>query len=277
MYKTNKKQALINIAQEIASGNYEKVMDCADQTQTKLIHHWQLKDKEELKYLILTSNNVLNFWIDSIAKNKLWMALVRCGAWLGTLETIDRSVYEETMDSWLQKRVEKKISSIKHLPEIMHLLEVRGVMTHSELAEKLNLNYPSTLTEIMKKIADLELITITKSGKYKLYSLTDAGVRYAKQIRVDEGNKAILGGIIKEYGLRMSESELDTHIRSLSNEKSGVLIKPGQDIGIITDLNRKTQDMTVERVMSSIPYSNEEKTFLILKNKIRSVPYEKEA
>lgn len=277
MYKTSKKQVIINVVQEFESENYEEIMECADRTQTELIHDWQTKNKEELKYLILASRNVLNFWIDSIAKNKLWTALVRCGAWIGTLETIERSIYEENMDQWLQKRISKKISSIKHLPEILHLLEVRGVMTHSELAEKLNLNYPSTLTEIMKKIADLELIMITKSGKYNLYSLTDAGIRYAKQIRNGENNETNLENIIKEYKLKMSETELDSHLRSLTNEKKGVLIKTGQNIGIITDTNKKLQDMTVEGMMRCIPYNNIEKTYLILKNKIGTVPYEREA
>lgn len=277
MYKTSKKRTIINIAQEFASENYEKIIDCADRTQAELVHNWQVQDQEELKFLMLASSNALNFWLDSIVKNKLWTALVRCGAWIGTLETIERFVHEKNMDLWLQKRIVKKISSIKHLPEILHLLEVRGMMTHSELAEKLNLNYPSTLTEIMKKIADLELITITKSGKYNLYSLTDAGIRYAKQMRAGEDNRTILQSVIKEYRLRMNEAELDSHLRSLTNGKKGVLIKPGQDIGIIMDTDKKVQDMTVERVMSSIPFDNEEKTYLIMKNKIAAVPYEREA
>lgn len=277
MYKTSKKRTIMNIAQEFASENYEKIIDCADRTQAELVHNWQVQDQEELKFLMLASSNALNFWLDSIVKNKLWTALVRCGAWIGTLETIERFVHEKNMDLWLQKRIVKKISSIKHLPEILHLLEVRGMMTHSELAEKLNLNYPSTLTEIMKKIADLELITITKSGKYNLYSLTDAGIRYAKQMRAGEDNRTILQSVIKEYRLRMNEAELDSHLRSLTNEKKGVLIKPGQDIGIIMDTDKKVQDMTVERVMSSIPFDNEEKTYLIMKNKIAAVPYEREA
>lgn len=277
MYKTSKKLTIINIAHEFESENYEKIIDCAEKTQTELIHNWQVKNKDELKYLILASSNILNFWFDSIVKNKLWTALVRCGAWIGTMETIERSVHEESMDLWIQKRIAKKISAIKHLSEILYLLEVRGVMTHSELVEELKLNHSSTLTEIMKKIADLELIVITKSGKYKLYSLTDVGIRYAKQIRAGEDEKTILGKVIEEYRLRMNETELDSHLRSLTNEKKGVYVNIGQDIGIITDTNKKVQDMTVENVMSYVPFNKKDKPYLILKSKIGSVPYEKEA
>ncbi len=277
MYKTSKKLTIINIAHEFESENYEKIIDCAEKTQTELIHNWQVKNKDELKYLILASSNILNFWFDSIVKNELWTALVRCGAWIGTMETIERSVHEESMDLWIQKRIAKKISAIKHLSEILYLLEVRGVMTHSELVEELKLNHSSTLTEIMKKIADLELIVITRSGKYKLYSLTDVGIRYAKQIRAGEDEKTILGKVIEEYRLRMNETELDSHLRSLTNEKKGVYVNIGQDIGIITDTNKKAQDMTVENVMSYVPFNKKDKPYLILKSKIGSVPYEKEA
>lgn len=149
-------------------------------------------------------------------------------------------------------------------------------MTHGELAEKLDLNYPSTLTEIMKKTADLGLVMIKKSGKYKLYSLTDAGIRYAKQIRAGDSEEALLATIIKKYDLRTNEETLDYYLRSLSSEENGMVIKPGQNIGIMTDANRKIQDMKVERTMK-LSYENEEKAVLVLKNKIEPVSYVKEA
>lgn len=68
MYKTSKKLTIINIAHEFESENYEKIIDCAEKTQTELIHNWQVKNKDELKYLILASSNILNFWFDSIVK-----------------------------------------------------------------------------------------------------------------------------------------------------------------------------------------------------------------
>jgi len=273
----SKMQTALDVGQEFKAKNYDKITDYANGVQEELIHNWQVKNREELKHLILVSRNILNFWVDSIVKNRLWIALVRCGAWIGTLETIERSVYEESMDMWLQKRITKKISSIKHLPEILHLLEVKGVMAHGELAEKLNLNHPSTLTEIMKKTEDLDLVMMKRSGKYKLYSLTDAGIRYAKQIRSRGDEEALLGSIIKKYDLRTNEEALDARLRSLGNEENGVLIKPGQDIGIITDTNKKMQNVKVEKAMKTISYNKEEKAVLLLKSKIEPVNYEKEA
>lgn len=207
-------QSKIDIAHELALKNYEEIINYADETQKELIHNWHVKNSKVVEKLILFSRNILNIWYDSVVKKRLWVALIRCGAWIGTLETIERSIYEENMNLWSEERLYKKISSIKHLPEIVRLLEVRGVMNHSEMVEELKLNNSSTLTEILKKTLDMELIDVRKAGRYNLYSLTDAGVRYARQMRAGKGEQNLLKNIIREYKLQMTESTLDLYLRS---------------------------------------------------------------
>lgn len=273
----DKIQETFDIASSFSSKKYEEIINYVNEQQEELIHNWQAKNRKKLEHIILISKNILDFWVDTIMKNRFWYALVRCGAWIGTLEAIERSVYEDSMDMWLQKRTVKRISSIKHLSEILHLLEMKGVMSHGEIAEKLELNHPSTLTEIMKKIADLELITIQKSGKYKLYSLTDAGIRCARQIRSGVDEEALLKMVIQKYDLRINEATLALHLQSLGNEERGVLIKPGQDIGIITESNRRMQSMKVENILKEVSYDNTEGRdilYLKEKNKKESVNYE---
>ena len=193
MNKTSVFQSDMDIAQEFAAGSYEKIQSYAQKAQGELIHHWQSKDGEALEQMILRSRYMLDFWADSIADDSAWTALVRCGAWIGALETIESSLYEENMDAWLRRRIHKNISSIKHLTEIIQLLEVKGVATHGELVKDLHLNYSSTLTEVIKKTADFELIDVRRAGRHKLYSLTDAGVRYARYLKQEKvelkGNK----------------------------------------------------------------------------------------
>ena len=274
----DKIQETFDIASSFSSKKYEEIINYVNEQQEELIHNWQAKNRKKLEHIILISKNILDFWVDTIMKNRFWYALVRCGAWIGTLEAIERSVYEDSMDMWLQKRTVKRISSIKHLSEILHLLEMKGVMSHGEIAEKLELNHPSTLTEIMKKIADLELITIQKSGKYKLYSLTDAGIRCARQIRSGVDEEALLKMVIQKYDLRINEAALALHLQSLGNEERGVLIKPGQDIGITTESNRRMQSMKVENILKEVSYDNTEGRdilYLKEKNKKESVNYEK--
>lgn len=261
MTKAGLFQTRIDISQELASKNYERVIGYANDAQEELIHNWQSRDKSALEHLILVSQSILNFWTDSIIKKRLWVALVRCGAWLGTLETIQKSVYEESMDLWTSKRLQKKVSSIRNLSEILFLLETKGVMTHSEIVEELQFKHPSTLTEIIRKTADLELIDSRKAGKFTLYSLTDLGARCAKQLRSRGGRQVLLQDIIKEYNLQMNEASLDTHLRSVGE---GMLVKWEQPLKVKID-SGKIQNVKVEKTLKTVSAANQEEDYMILK------------
>lgn len=261
MYKAS--QTSIDIAEEFSMKNYDKIIEYANGMQEELIHKWHINDSNALEHIILKSRNMLNYWTDSIIKKRLWVALIRCGAWIGTLETIEKSIYEKSMDKWLQKRTLKRISAVKNLPEIMQLLEIKGIMTHGELVEELKLNHSSTLTEIMKKIAELDLITSSKSGKYSLYSLTDAGVRYAKLLRVEKKENHMLRALIMDYGLQMDESSLDAYLKELGNGEEGVYLKRGQIFNVKTD-DSEFQKVKMEAFYKPVPYSNEN-TYLSIK------------
>ena len=263
MNRTKRFTSNIDLVQEFTSENYEKIICCADDAQRELIYHWHVKDSLVAEQLILMSRSILNFWTDSIIKNRLWTALIRCGAWIGTLETIETHIYEKNMDSWSQKRIYKNLLSIKHFDEILRLLEVKGVMTHGEMVEKLHLNNSSTLTEIIKKTRDFDIIDIKKSGKYKLYSLTDAGVRYARQIRSGEDRQHLLKNIIEEYGLNTDEKSLDSRLRSMNQEIS---VKPGQRLKVKID-NSKIQDTEIDNIIEAVKPYNKKEPVLSLKTK----------
>lgn len=262
MYKTS--QTSIDIAEEFSMKNYDKIIEYANGVQEELIHKWHVKDSNALEHIILKSRNMLNYWTDSIIKKRMWVALIRCGAWIGTLETIEKSIYEKSMDKWLQKRTMKRISSVKNLPEIMQLLEIKGIMTHGELVEELKLNHSSTLTEIMKKIAELELITSSKSGKYSLYSLSDAGIRYAKLLRAEKNENQMLKALIIEYGLQINESLLDTYLKELGNGEDGVYLRREQSFNVKLN-DSDFQKVNVEAIYKAVPYSNEH-TYVSLKS-----------
>lgn len=263
MNRTKRFPSNIDLVQEFTSENYEKIICCADDAQRELIYHWHVKDSLVAEQLILMSRSILNFWTDSIIKNRLWTALIRCGAWIGTLETIEKHIYEKNMDSWSQKRIYKNLLSIKHFDEILRLLEVKGVMTHGEMVEKLHLNNSSTLTEIIKKTRDFDIIDIKKSGKYKLYSLTDAGVRYARQIRSGEDRQHLLKNIIEEYGLNTDEKSLDSRLRSMNQEIS---VKPGLRLKVKID-NSKIQDTEIDNIIEAVKPYNKKEPVLSLKTK----------
>lgn len=262
---TKEVQTGIDISQELASKSYEKVINYANEAQRELIHNWQLHDKTVLERLLLMGRNILCFWTDSIAKKRLWVALVRCGAWLGTMETIQKLTYEENMDTWTKKRFLKQIASIKKLPDILQLLEVKGVMTHSELSEELQFRHPSALTETIKKIAEFDLINIRRVGKYSLYSLTETGIRSAKLLRERGSHHELLQGIIREYELPLDAAALDAYLRSAGE---GMWIKPGQALKVKMD-NEKPQNVRVEKTLKTVSYDSEAENVISLRTQER--------
>lgn len=73
------------------------------------------------------------------------------------------------------------LQDIPHLEDIVWILDNSTMVRHGVLAKQLGIN-KSTLTGIIKQIEDSGLINITPSGKYKYYSLSDSGKRFANQL-----------------------------------------------------------------------------------------------
>jgi DNA-binding MarR family transcriptional regulator len=101
---------------------------------------------------------------------------------MGSVESFDQLLYERKQDDWISKTYKEEVLSIKHLKDIILALEIHGIMSHSDICEYLSLK-ESTLSETMKKVNLTNFISSSKSGKYKLYRLTDSGRRLGKQIR----------------------------------------------------------------------------------------------
>lgn len=76
----------------------------------------------------------------------------------------------------------KNINS-RYSDKIVELLFEKDVMNHNELAKELKVT-TTNLSNIMKRIRDsnADVLRAEKSGKYKIYYLTDNGIRYAKKI-----------------------------------------------------------------------------------------------
>lgn len=103
----NKIQQELNIGHAISAENYDEVIDYANDTQIRLIREWRNENNDELENQILLNQGILGFWQDSIADKKLYNALIRCGALIGTIETIEKQLYEKDMCLWEEKRAKK--------------------------------------------------------------------------------------------------------------------------------------------------------------------------
>lgn len=174
----------IDIVKEFKSKDYEKVIDYVDLTQQELIKLWKTENSNSLEHMILTTRNVLNFWMDSVCQDRLCATLIRCGALIGTLETIEKLIYEKNMDLWQKNRIPKAITSNRIFSKIIQILDSNGVMIHNEMIEKMQSYDNPDIVAAINIMSNLQLINIIKLGKSNLYSLTDAGIRYARNLKV---------------------------------------------------------------------------------------------
>lgn len=103
----NKIQPEPDIGYMIAAENYSEIINYANETQRILVSDWQNENDDRLEKNILLNQGILAFWQDSIIDNKLYESLIRCGALIGTIETIEKQLYERNMRLWEEKRAKE--------------------------------------------------------------------------------------------------------------------------------------------------------------------------
>ena len=106
-------------------------------------------------------------------------AIFEIGCLYGLMQLSSQICYEKKKDA---RAFETALSmySIKHFNDVVAALSENGQLTHSQLCWKLNIK-ASTLSECMKKVLMTGLVERTRVGKYKVYTLSDDGLRYSKQ------------------------------------------------------------------------------------------------
>ena len=119
--------------------------------------------------------SILSYFERSIQQSKDFLSLFLLGKLKGRLETLNEQHYNLQQDSIAEAT--GRMAYTKYLDQIVSLLEMWGSMTQSELCERLDLQ-KSTLSEALKKVRETQLVAVHSMGKYKVYSLTDEGIRY---------------------------------------------------------------------------------------------------
>lgn len=165
----------------LESMQFQELMDYADERQQDIFVEW-LEKKEDFQTTLQYKYALLDEIADYLHTDQPRYAVLRLGSLLGTVESFERILFERREDQWAQVRFQKEAVQVKHLPEVIQALETHGAMFHAELGKYLGMN-PSTLTEAMKKILETGAVQAGLSGKYKIYTLTDAGLRYGRELR----------------------------------------------------------------------------------------------
>lgn len=160
----------------------EKVTEYTRENQRRIFLQWTEDAYEDLEKNLEYGSLLLSFFVDSLADNKE-RALFELGSLKGVVASFEHLLYEKGEELRLIEAKRSVFSTVKHLDEVVFALETHGNMTQSELCSYLQGMNASTLSEAMKKILATGLVTVTAMGKYRIYTLTDTGLKYGKMVR----------------------------------------------------------------------------------------------
>lgn len=204
---------------------WSKLIEYSEDNRDLLISEYLKNEKEDLAASVKTGAFYFNRTENRLKRNGKDYALFSMGKVKGVIEILGRILGHEARVKTAENIAGKNLSGIKHLDEIVLKLDQNKVLTHSGLASQLNDMRPSTLTENMKKISAHGLIYTTQVGKYKHYSLSDAGARYAAAIKKKRGTS----GDIAALKITLEELLQDRRARTQTMDMMRQLLKTAEE------------------------------------------------
>ena len=209
---------------------FQDALAYAQERQQDILLEWLEASEEDLQATLRYESALLDETSDYLQADESHYTILRLGCLLGTVESFEHILYEQEQEQWAQIRFHKETLSVKHLPEIVRALETHGAMYHAELSEYLGIN-PPTLSEAMKKVAETGAVQVSTAGKYKIYTLTDSGLRYGRELRKKKQSEASSDEIIQKLQelLKNMNSEAEAEafkekIRAMVDDRLGVKI-----------------------------------------------------
>ena len=229
-----------DLGQMLQDRRYAVVSRYAAENTTLLLHKWTNETYEDLERSVRYGDSIMEFFCASIKKNTKDRALFDLGGLFRAVKIFAVLLFNLGISHRLEERQEKELSGVKHLEDIIRALETHGSMTHTELSVYLQMN-PSTLTEAMKKILETGTIQAISSGKYRLYSLTDTGVRLGRQLRRKPNAKSAeehinaLREILEKIPEGEGKKQLIEEISLLLPTPGGMMFYTGDHLTYYTD------------------------------------------
>jgi DNA-binding MarR family transcriptional regulator len=196
MKKKKASPAHIDLRALIQQSRYQELINYAHEAKQEVFLKWLDGTSEELQQYLRYQSALLDEVPNLLRPEKSSFAFLLLGSLMGTVESFERAHYETQQSQWTWDRLQEEGTSIKHLSQVVQMLEVNGAMTHKELSSSLKMN-PPTLSEAMKKILETGAVQVSSSGKYKIYTLTDAGLRYGRDLRKRRQGGSPLSAVTK--------------------------------------------------------------------------------
>lgn len=234
-------------------GHFEKVVQVAAENMDLVMSHHRNANYEVLEKSIRMAN-VMASYLERSIQDLSGQALIAVGKLMGCIETLEKLQYENDQNRAVFEQT--RLLGTKHLDRIVQALENYGSLSQSQMCEILDLQ-ASTLSEVLKKVRMTNLIQSSPYGKYKLYSLTEEGIRYGKTLRrknlYTSSNKPSAMNIeaaIKTLQLYLEEAETHDLCRDRLQESFGVVVGPGSQLSLHDPVRHHITKFAVEEIAS---------------------------
>lgn len=259
--------AQTNLSESLEKQEYTTLIQYASDNKEYVINEWYNSDNSSLSQILRYGNSQLNYFEHHLPTASKEDAIFQLGTLMGIIKTLKDFLHEKQQENLTAQIYQKQVLSVKHLKDIILLLEAHGIMSHSEICKNLDLK-ESTLSEIMKKAASTNLIISSKAGKYKLYRLSDNGRYLSRQLRINTSVSTNRDELLKQlkFHLKTSTSEdsfkdtikklLEYNDANIKNEITNIKIAPGNTITVL-----HTPDKTIQKErykITGIPINSKE-------------------
>ncbi len=232
---------------------YDDILEYAEKNSKLLIGAMDDNDKDfdmSLKY----GNSILKQFEAKFIHTGMAKAIFAIGQLKGVIRACAHLDYERKTDDRIWRDTKQLYSSIKHLDRIIEQIDKQNGVSHAILAEELGMK-PSTLTECMKRMSETNLIRDKRSGKYKIYVLSDDGKRYAMELKQKQKSIEVNGDRLLSYISKIQ-----------SNNHKYVVIDRSNPSRVKFDRNSIKKDLySLDNVLVS-ESSNSKENIFVFKN-----------
>ena len=156
--------------------DYERIFLYIQERSEKLEQLFQERNLEQLERDLEYEKNIFAYFVkrECVEKNMHFIF----GRYIGLLDALYEQLIEQSSEQLLEKEIDDyDISQIPHVNDIIVTIQKNEGIRHGNLAEKVGIE-KSTLTGIMERLVDKEVVKFSRPGKYKYYYLSELGRKY---------------------------------------------------------------------------------------------------
>lgn len=223
----------------ITSDVNEEFADYIEENKRTIYLQWEDDDYENLEKSLGYGSMILRHFANRLSVDDGQRVLFEIGTLKGTIESFEHLLFEKATEIRIIEGNKQRFSSIKHLNDVVLTLETHGSLTHTELCNYLDMR-ASTLTEAMKKILDTNLVLSSPVGKFKVYTLSDTGIKYGRMVRKKNNDEGI-DDVLKLLDTLVTKITDSYEIDKIKDELYKTLI-------IINELSSQHQENNVKPV-----------------------------